>query len=82
MSELSKTKDIVGKLTPWFGDNEYKTNEVSNIVNQGLLDPQLKNADVLEALNQAKAASSQWYKGKNDVDTDMLSKLLTQYRNK
>lgn len=82
MSELSKTKDIVGELTPWFGDNQYRTNEVSNIVNQGLLDPQLKNADVLEALNQAKAASSQWYKLKNDVDTELLSKMLTQYRNK
>lgn len=82
MSELSKTKDIVGELTPWFGDNQYRTNEVSNIVNQALLDPQLKNADVLEALNQAKAASSQWYKGKTDVDTDLLVKLLNQYKNK
>lgn len=77
MTGYSKAKDIVGNLSPWFGDNEYATNEATNIVGQALVDPRYKKADVINAANKAKAASSQWYKGKTDFDAQEFIRQLT-----
>lgn len=77
MTGYSKAKDIVGNLSPWFGDNEYATNQATNIVGQALVDPRYKKADVINAANKAKAASSQWYKGKTDFDAQEFVSQLT-----